>query len=54
MTEGEMKKLVLAALILPLLLAACGGSSGGSTVGSTNGGAAWDRSTWDSDATWAP
>lgn len=48
----EMKKL-LAALVLPLLLAACSGSSGGTTVGSSNA-AVWDQSNWDSGATWQP
>jgi hypothetical protein len=48
-----MKKLALALLVLPLLLAACGGSSGGSTVGAS-GAAVWDQSTWDSGAAWQP
>jgi hypothetical protein len=47
-----MKKLALALLVLPLLLAACGGS-GGSTVGASSA-AVWDQSTWDSGATWQP
>lgn len=44
-----MKRLLLAVLVLPLLLGACGSSSG-----SPNEGGIWDQSTWDSGATWQP